>query len=418
MPKKRGPGEGSIFQLPDGRWAGFISLGFRNGKRWRKKIEAPTLADLNEKITAAKRDHQLGINIAPERQTVADFLKDWLENVKADVRPSTFISYHGHVHNHIIPALGRYQLSKLRAQHIQAFKRQKLAEVMKSGPGVPRKIKEGEPRPEPRQLSARTVQYSLVVLRMALQEACKLDLIPRNPAVLVDYPAVANEEIRPFTPEEAKQFLEAAKGNRLEALFSVALALGLRKGEALGLQWPDIDFEAGTLSVRRALQRLKMPGEKKGRLVVSEPKRRSRRTINLPQVALSALAEHRRRQEQERSFAGDQWQETGFVFTSSIGTPLEPRKAAKEYTTILEAAGLPVIRFHDLRHTAATLLLAQGVHPRVVMELLGHSQIAITMNTYSHVIPALKKEAANQMDAILNPVATVVATVGKTEKVN
>jgi integrase len=271
----------------------------------------------------------------------------------------------------------------------------------------------GSPAPEPQHLSSSTVRYCLKILRMALDHACKLDLVPRNVALLVDFPKVEHAEIEPFSPEQAMKFIEATKGHRLGALFSVATAIGLRKGEALGLKWSAIDFERGTLAVRIALQRVKMPGEKKGSLLLKEPKKKSRRTINLPRCSVSALLEHRAIQDQERRLAGSRWKEADYVFTTGIGTPMEPRNLERAYRQILALAGLHHIRIHDLRHTAATLLLTQGVHPRVVMELLGHSQIAITMNTYSHVVPALMKEAANQMDAALKtpePVATSVAT--------
>jgi integrase len=153
-----------------------------------------------------------------------------------------------------------------------------------------------------------------------------------------------------------------------------------------------------------------MPGDNKGQLILKEPKRRSRRTINLPQVCLLALLQHRTIQEEERLLAGNKWKEADYVFTSGIGTPLEPRNLERAYRQILGIAGLHHIRIHDLRHTAATLLLTQGVHPRVVMELLGHSSIVVTMNIYSHLVPALRKDAADQMEGILNPVATTVAT--------
>ena len=163
--------------------------------------------------------------------------------------------------------------------------------------------------------------------------------------------------------------------------------------------------------MRLALQRIKMPGEKKGQLILKEPKRSSRRTIYLPQVCPSALIEHRVRQAQERTIAGSRWKEAGFVFTTGIGTPLEPRNLERAYRQILDGTELPHVRIHDLRHTAATLLLTQGVHPRVVMELLGHSQIAVTMK-YSHVVPALCTEAAEQMDAILKPSEPVATNPG------
>ena len=244
--------------------------------------------------------------------------------------------------------------------------------------------------------------------------------MPRNVALLVDFPKVEQAEIEPFTPEQAMRFLEAAKGHRLGALFSVALAIGLRKGEALALKWSAIDLERGTVAVRLAMQRVKIPGEKKGHLILKEPKRSSRRTINLPRVCVTALLEHRAIQEQERRMAGTRWKEEDYVFTTGIGTPMEPRNLERAYRQILALAGLHHIRIHDLRHTAATLLLTQGVHLRVVMELLGHSQIAVTMR-YSHMVPALRKEAANQMDAILRtpePVATSVASKPGVEVLN
>lgn len=303
-------------------------------------------------------------------------------------------------------------LSKLRPQQVEALKQDRLSAVRSVGPGV-KKVVEGEPAPAPRHLSPATVRYCLVVLRMALDHAVKLDLVSRNVAMLVEFPKVERGEIEPMSPGEAKRLIEASKAHRLGALFSVAVAVGLRKGEALALKWSAIDFERATLAVRLTLQRVKVPGEKKSRLILKEPKRSSRRTLNLPQVCLSALAEHKAAQDEERALAGSRWQDSEFVFATRIGSPLEPRNLSRAHDQILAMAKLPHSRIHDLRHTAATLLLSQGVHPRVVMELLGHSQIAVTMNTYSHVVPALRKEAANQMDAILGtpkPVATSVAT--------
>ncbi|MCX6633996.1 MAG: site-specific integrase, partial [Acidobacteria bacterium] len=220
-------------------------------------------------------------------------------------------------------------------------------------------------------------------------------------------------EIQPFTPERARQFLESVRGDRLEALYSVGVAVGLRQGEVLGLGWPDIDMNVGSLTVTHTLQRIN------GKLQVVETKRdRSRRTITLPQVCLSALWAHRAQQEQERLRAGDQWKETGFVFTTTVGTPLDGPTVTHRFQKALKKAGLPRLRFHDLRHTCATLLLAQGVHPRVVMGILGHSQIAVTMNTYSHVIPAMQREVAAKMDEILTPVAVTVAVKAEGQRPN
>lgn len=399
--------------MADGRWAASVSVGWKQNDAgkvvWHRKVfTAKTRYDVAERLKQVLRDQQRGLNIDPERQTVAHFLDRWLASLKADVSPATFVGYEGTVRLHLVPALGEIQLAKLGARHVELLKQEKLDAVRTMGPGI-KKTKEGEPPHEPRHLSTSTVRYCLVVLRMALDRAVKLDLISRNVAMLVDFPKVQHAEIRPYGPEEAQRFLEAAKGNRLGAFFSAALALGLRKGEALGLQWPAINLTAGTLAVRSTLQRIKMPGEKKGQLLMKEPKRSSRRTLNLPRSILSELLRHRERQEEERILAGSRWQDTGFVFTTGIGTPLEPRNLERAFTEILVAAKLPRVRIHDLRHTAATLLLAQGVHPRVVMELLGHSQIAVTMNTYSHLVPALRKEAAEAMEAALTPVANAVA---------
>lgn len=222
-------------------------------------------------------------------------------------------------------------------------------------------------------------------------------MVAINAATLVDAPKGQRPETDPFSPEEARTFLKAIKGDRLEALFTCALALGLRQGEALGLRWDDIDLQARSLTVRANLQRIDH------RLQLVEPKtRRSRRTLTLPETTAAALRTRHRRQLEEKVKAGARWHDTGFVFTSVIGTPLEPRNVVRRFHAVLKEAGLRHQRFHDLRHCAATLLLAQGVELRTIMEILGHSQISITADLYTHVIPAVKREAADLMDGILS----------------
>ncbi|MBF6613856.1 MAG: site-specific integrase, partial [Chloroflexi bacterium] len=309
-------------------------------------------------------------------QTLGQFLATWLEDsVRPTVRPKTYDSYAQVVRLYIEPELGRVQLGKLTPQQIQHL----LNKLLKMG------------------LAPRTVRYCHAILKMALGRAYKWSLVPRNVAQLVDAPRSLRYEMRSLTPEEARVFLTTVRGDRLEALYSVAIALGLRQGEALGLRWEDVDMDKCTLRVRYALQRID------GKPQLVEPKtQKSRRTIFMPQVTVNALRTHRIRQLEERLAAGERWKESGLVFTSTIGTPLDPRNAFRSFQDALQRAGLPHIRFHDLRHTCASLLLAQGVHPRVVMEALGHSQISLTMDTYSHVIPALQKEAADRMDALLS----------------
>ena len=314
---------------------------------------------------------------------------------------------------HIAPVLGKKPLAKLTPAHVRAFLNDKLTTPQPSR----KKPKEGQ-EPEPgAPLSARTVKHILVTLRGALDTATKDGLVPRNVAALVDPPRMVRREPQAFTPEQALRYIDAARDDRLEALFTAAVSIGLRQGEILGLQWKDVDLEAGALAVRHALQRVNK------RLALVEPKSvTSRRAIMLPRVLVSALCAHRTRQETERQWAGDRWQETGHVFTSTIGTPLDARNVIRRHRAILKAAGLPPLRFHDLRHSAATLLLAQGVSPRYISDLLGHSQVSFTMQTYAHVLPHVQREVADKMDAILNPpkngVATTVANSGESGKVN
>jgi integrase len=417
MAKRRGNNEGSIYKMKDGRWRGAISVGWKTNEagvpQWhRKTITGATRAAVQEEMKRLLRDQQRGINIDPEKKTVKEFLGHWLESIKRDVEPATYVSYEGAARLHISPLLGKIPLAKLTVKDVQRFKLAKLESVIEKGPGVKKDSTE-----DPRCLSARSVRYLMVVLRMALDAALKQDLVARNVAKLVAFPKVEATEMAPYTPAEAQRFLEAARSHRLGALFSVALALGLRKGEALGLRWPAIDLERGTLSVRQALQRVKLPGEK-SQLLLKEPKRLSRRTLNLPAVILSELIAHRRRQEEERVWAGSRWKDTGFVFTTKCGGSIEPGYLGSAFSQIVKVAQLPRVRIHDLRHTAATLLLSQGVHAKVVAELLGHSRIAITLDLYSHVVPELRKEAAEKMDAALTPIATKIATKPLPETLN
>ena len=423
--KRRGQNEGTIFEERPGKWRASISVGRKNGRRIRKTFTATTRGEVQKKLTKALRDQQLGISVAPDRQTVGQFLRAWLDDVaKQNVRPATRASYSWIIVKHLVPGLGRIQLSKLSPQDVQSFLNDRLTSVRcphcdewmapdRFGNHVTTnhadKAKETK---TPRPLTPRTVQHFHATLRVALAQAEKWGMVPRNVATLVDAPRVPHKEMRLFNPEQARQFLSSIRENRLEALYSVAMALGLRQGEALGLRWSDVDLDKGRLTVANSLQRID------GKLQLVETKRdRSRRTVTLPKICLSALWRHRGRQEEERRAASDQWQQTGFVFTSTVGTPLDGPAVTHRFQKALKSAKLPHMRFHDLRHTCATLLLAQGVHPRLVMEILGHSQIAVTMNTYSHVIPAMQQEIATRMDSILSSVATPAATSEKTGSV-
>jgi integrase len=383
--KKRGQNEGSVFERKDGRWCGLLSLGWENGKRKRKSFYGATAAEVQVQLLQARSDHSRGLPVAIERQTVEQYLDHWLEHtVKAKAKPRSHESFSTIARLHIKPALGRIQIQKLAPQHIQKL----LDEKSKKG------------------LSAQTVTNIRTVLRSALSQALKWNLVSRNSAALVNAPRIPRLEVKPLDPENARKLIDAAKGSRFEAIYTVALTLGLRRGEVLGLRWSDVDFDSRTLRVNQSIQRLLTGTESgpKSALLATETKTDgSRRRIALPDSVIRALRLQRARQAQHRLAAGYGW-ESGqdLIFTSQNGGPLEPKVLARDYKALLSKAGLSTnLRFHDLRHSAATLLLAQGVHPRAIMELLGHSSIAVTMNTYGHVLPAMMREAADKMDALL-----------------
>jgi len=379
MSRKRNAGEGSVFQRNDGRWCAQLDLGWQNGRRARKYIYGATAAKVQDALLKARADHAQGLPVALERQIVGQFLQAWLEDsVKPSVRPLTYEQYRQHVKLYLGPLLGHHRLAKLAPQHVRAF--------------LNRKLQDG--------LSPRTVQLSLVTLRKALGQAVKDGSLARNVAKLVDAPSQVYVERRTFSPPAARAFLDVALGEKLEALYTVAVTLGLRMGEAPGLRWQDVDLERRTLTINLTVERIGRGRDSK--LMLVEPKTlRSRRTLSLPEIAAKALRAHKVRQLEMRLAAGPLWQDFGLVFTTGKATPVEPRNLYRDFRRILKRAGLPAIRFHDLRHSAASLMLAQGIPLRSIQEILGHSSIALTANLYSHVGEQLKREAADAIDALL-----------------
>ena len=376
---KRGNGEGSIYRRKsDGKWTGSVTLEDGN----RKVIYGKTRSEVQEKMKTLLHEQQQGKLVATSSQTVEQFVVDWLENThRHKVRPRTYERYREAVYLHIVPALGRIQLQKLTAQHVRAF--------------YTKKSDEG--------LSASTITCYHSVLHLALDTAVKWDIIPRNVCDLVSPPRRQRFEIQPLSTEQAEKLISTVRGHRWEALFILALVTGLRRGEILGLKWQDIDFVSGTLHVRRILSRV--PTKTPGRThvyVEAEPKtKQSRRSVTIAPFALVVLIKHQERQEKDKLKAGKAWQEHDYVFCTSIGTCLNPNNVVAELKKLLKKAELPNIRFHDLRHSAATLLLLLSVHPKVVQELLGHTQISMTMDVYSHVLPGMHQEAINKLHTAL-----------------
>jgi integrase len=306
------------------------------------------------------------------------------DGVRPRVRPSTYESYARLVDRHLIPHLGSIPLAHLSPQQVQAWVSAELATGRCRGTGG---------------LAPRTVQYARAVLRSALKTAMQWGAVTRNVATLIDAPRVPRYERQPLTPAQARTFLTTAQGHRLSALFAVAVACGLRKGEMLGLAWTDVDLDAGRLHVRRALQRAR---DAQGAPVFAEPKSaRGRRTLALPSVIVDALKAHRVRQLEERLAAGGDWQDTGLVFTTPTGTVLDEWRLRADFDALLATAAVPRVRFHDLRHSCASFLLAQGVSPRTVMDVLGHSHVSLTLNTYGHLMPGAQEDAAVTMNTLL-----------------
>lgn len=374
---KRGRGEGSIYRRKDGRWTAEISL--EGGKS--KCLYGKTRKEVQEKLKVALYEQQKGMLVTGPQQQVGQFLTHWVENVqKQSIRARTYERYEEIVRLHLIPGIGHHPMQKLLPQHLQSFYNKKLEEG----------------------LSATTVISFHNVLHKALDTAVRWNLMARNTCELVSPPRRKRFEIQPLNLQQIHRLLSAAQGHRLEALFTLALATGIRRGELLALKWQDLDLAAGTLQIRRILTRIptKLPG--KG-FEEAEPKTdKGRRHLTLPPFVVEALKQHRLRQLEAKLKAGPAWQEHDYVFCTTIGTHLHPdRDARQPLKILLKQAGLPEIRFHDLRHSSATMLLGMKIHPKIVQEILGHSQISITLDIYSHVLPTMQEEAMNKINEAL-----------------
>jgi integrase len=372
---RRGPNEGSIYQRQDGRWSASVHVGYESGKRVRKHVLGHSRKEVADKLALIQQLQRENRPIPDQRAKLGPFLRQWLEEVaRPRVRPSTYDSYRDIVELHLIPELGRIPLAKLRPEDVQHFVNAKRA----SG------------------LSPRRVQYFHAVLRNALKTAERWGLVSRNVAKLVDVPHVRQREMTPLTPDEAKKLIDTSVGDRYRALWITALGTGLRQGELLALRWEDLDLLAGRLRVRYSLANVD------GELTLQEPKtERSRRTIVLPDVVVAALKAHRTKQKMDRLLAGDRWVDSGHVFATTLGKPHHAATITRAFQDALDRAGLPDVRFHDLRHSAATFLLARGMTLEDVKNQLGHSTIVLTSNTYGHVLEQRQRQVAAAMDAVL-----------------
>jgi integrase len=297
------------------------------------------------------------------------------------VRPTTWQSYAGTIEQYARPALGGIALQRLNAAQLNSFYADLLTAGRRDGKGG---------------LSPRTVRYVHTILRKALADAVRWNVLVRNPADAATPPSPRTPEMHVWSAREARQFLEITSGDGLRALWLLALTTGMRRGELLGLKWGDVNLDSARIAVQRSLSVLK------GVAVESEPKtRRGRRSISLDTSTVAALREHRRKQAREKLLVGAGYIDGDFVFAAALGPPLHPDSITNKFQRLTSNTGLPRIRFHDLRHTHATLALAAGIHPKIISERLGHASISVTLDTYSHAVPALEEQAAEDVARLL-----------------
>lgn len=377
---KRANGEGSKpYKRKDGRWVARYTVHTSGGIK-RKAVYGKSREEASAKL------HKALVN-APdfdaENMTVSEYLERWLsDSVEGSVKEGTYLSHRTHVRNHISPFVGTVKLSKITAAHLQSLYRLK--------------IEEG--------LSAQTVLGIHGTASKAFKQAEKWDLIRKNPASGATPPRPEGYDMCPLTTDEVRRLLEAGRDHRLYALWVLAISTGARHGELLALKWEDLTLErgAGQMVIRRSYSRSKPRKEGGQTWAMGAPKTGKSRVVSLGDDSVGALKERRNIQRRERLAFGPGYKDTGFVFTSAKGTPIHQENSGKYFRDVARRAGIPEsVRFHDLRHTAATLALSSGVAAKVVQEMLGHAKISQTLDTYSHVLPTMQREAANALnDAI------------------
>ena len=369
---RRAHGTGSVFQRIDRKGKQWVAqLVLENGKTRQRYFwtQAEAADALNEMLYEQKR----GMLATGPKQTLKQYLEDWLEHVQRPaVRINHYINTRTIMNRHILPILGNVQLQQLTAQRVQTL--------------YARKLDEGK--------SAKTIHHIHGVLHKALAQAVRWRLVSRNVCDDVELPRLTRYEHQTLTAGQAQTLLEGARGHRFEVLLALALTTGMRQGELLGLHWQDMNFDNGTLQVRRSVSRVRGLGYQE-----FEPKTtRSRRMLLVPQFVLEMLKEHRIHQEAIKQAAGTAWHEHDLVFCNMYGSFLRPDRVRKQFQKLLADAGLPHMRFHDLRHSAATIFMSWGVPAKVVQEILGHANISMTLGIYSHVLPGMQDDAMGKWD--------------------
>lgn len=366
---KRGNHEGSVFKRPNGTWGGAIQV-----SGVRRYFYGKTRKEVQDKLLALQQETRTGM-IRPKDapKTVEEFLRFWLSDV-VTVQPKTWEHYDLCIRR-VLPYIGKLKLSAVGPGELVAV----WARLKEKG------------------LANRTIKHCHDVLHNALEVAVEWRYLPYNPVTAAKSPRVERKEMRTLTSAQVRTLFEVTKHDRWHALWVMLVTTGVRLGEVTALRWSDVDLQRGRIVIQRTLQRQRVRG-----LVIKEPKSdHSVRSVHLTPAAVAALKEYRSWLLEQRAAAGEMWQDYDLVFPSLTGGPVDPSRVNQAFHTALHKAGLPRLRPHDLRHTAATLLLEAGIHPKVVQEMLGHSSITLTLDTYSHVTPRLHQEAASAMQGIL-----------------
>lgn len=375
---------GHVRKRGKGSWAIVLDLGRdANGKRKQKWITVRgSEKDAERELARLLHEMNTGQFVEPSKMTVAEYLRHWLEAyAKVNVRAKTFERYAEIVEKALIPALGCHRLAKLQPLHIQTFYSKALLEGRRDGRGG---------------LSPQTVLHYHRVLREALQQAVRWQLLVRNPTDAVEPPRVQRQEVQVLDEKQTAYLLRACEGSWLYMPVLLAVTTGMRRGEILALRWRDVDLKAGTATVRQSLE------QTNNGLAFKQPKtQKGRRVVVLPALAVDALRRHRIAQAKERLLMGPDYQDHDLICAQPDGRPLNPDSVSAAFRDFMGKLPLPRIRFHDLRHSHASHLLRQGVHPKVVSERLGHSTTTITLDLYSHLLPGLQEEAARRIDAAL-----------------
>jgi integrase len=372
MAKKRAHGEGSITKLANGYRARIYIGGTRYSKYQRTKTEA--LAWIKD----TKAPFEQGLSYDAMHTSLSVYLKNWLINKKAEIKPKTHYQYTQLINDHINPVLGSMMLSELRPSHIRALYNQKLEQ----NTGI------------------RTIRLIHSVLHNAFSQALKDEMMIRNITEATSPPRSKKKKIQVLSEEESDRLRNAIQGNKLEALFYLAMLTGMRKGELLGLKWEDLDWNTGQINIRRQVQRV----HGQSNLLTTLKTERSARTVTISNKMIEKLYEHKKAQQLKRIKLGERWINNDLIFPSSVGTPLEPSNFDRIWREVRGKAGL-ICRFHDLRHMAASMMLVKlRIAPTEVSAVLGHTLTSTTLDIYGHLLPGIGSQTAQEMEELIMPI--------------